>query len=1228
MEDATPILIEELNHFNLKNVNEDNQIFFRIKKEEKKDEEEKKEHISKYKLNYPSLLKDLRDKIDQEEEIYNNEFLCNLLLMPSDVEITNKLSIFSCITYLYQLTKKFELIYSINNKIEEKYMKYINQDNCLYFLNIICRAAYFCIEQNNCFYAYKYILKGDELINKFKFSENKINATNKHKSRIIENLKNYINEKISLFNNEKFIQEKGNKIKELIDLILTFKNNLEIEESTSNDDKSKYLYIINKKWIVNTKLFISFFLSALENKADDIKKLIEQAFDINYVFKCYFNISIKNDLCILPAYPGPIDNIPITEFKDHWVDYKNLDENFFIKKGLKLNEDYILVNYKDWHFLKSVFGVTNKILRKKNNLDLIDIKFILLDKRLKIDEENATLLKQRHIQINQNSTIKQLKYKILNSINNFYEGKYRNFNKKKQEISFLILDKKQKSLLFEIVFALVKGVDMYESLDIHRLELDENSNLNDFFQKYDKNKHILIVEIFKVNDLPFLFDLKPQNENKYLCNMCNKEITNLDQKYNCICHFSIFCSKKCSANSDIHRRFENELKNFVLREFNISNIFELDIRQILHNYTNLGRAGLDNLGNTSHMNSVLQCLSKNEDLTKYFLNQFYLLDKISISNPNSRESFTKAYYDFLNIMFNGKENPINCTEFRDVFINKLKRLNINEQQDSYIFLTNLFELLHMELNRCSNKEEIKLEIYEQKEGETDQEASIRELKKCKNKDDSIIYDLFQGQCKLTIECKDCGSKSFYYKNFLTLGLPIPSKKSRMQFKLFTNEGRYIKIIAKVDENTLMSDIVLNSISHIKKSNYFEYLKTTKVKDNLFNYNVSEVPQNILYNNIQIIEFNKSHLITNIYETNYLDIKDINSNNIKNKKIDKKIDNLKYFEYSNKHKNSEIIIFEKSINSLDQNYIDIYVYPVRELIKQGIFGAIINYDFIMSYPLIISIKKYNNFKDLKTLIFNKFKKILNSQVQNYIDAVDIYFPHFNDKWENLKIKEGKCPICSKAYDKNINSCSLFHSSFDTNIKISDFIEKVNKGKPLVLFVKSELYDGSQLYDGLNLFSEKKNEIHSKTNLTIYDAIDLLNDGEIDTNKWWYCNKCKKEKMSFKKKKIYKSPYYLIIQLQRFKSKGNTKKGSVKNDTLIEYRQSLDLKDFVIGPDKEKSEYTLYGVVLHKKAINGNHNYAYCKSFDDWILYDDTNLESLESLVNKDAYLLFYKRKNFG
>jgi hypothetical protein len=199
----------------------------------------------------------------------------------------------------------------------------------------------------------------------------------------------------------------------------------------------------------------------------------------------------------------------------------------------------------------------------------------------------------------------------------------------------------------------------------------------------------------------------------------------------------------------------------------------------------------------------------------------------------------------------------------------------------------------------------------------------------------------------------------------------------------------------------MSDIILKSILKLKKSNYFEYLKTAKIENNLFNYNVGEVTDNILYNNIQVIEFNKAYLITNIYKTNYLDI---NKTNIK------RIDNLRYIEYINKHKNYELVLYEKNINSLDGNYIDIYVYPVAELEKENMFMNIVKYDLILSYPIIISIRKNDTLKDLQISIFNKMIKLLHSQFHSYLDYVDICFPHFTDKWENLKIREGKCPIC--------------------------------------------------------------------------------------------------------------------------------------------------------------------------------------------------------------------------
>ena len=42
-----------------------------------------------------------------------------------------------------------------------------------------------------------------------------------------------------------------------------------------------------------------------------------------------------------------------------------------MKKEVKLNEDYLLINEKDWKLLSEIFGATNEIKRKKNKFDLV-----------------------------------------------------------------------------------------------------------------------------------------------------------------------------------------------------------------------------------------------------------------------------------------------------------------------------------------------------------------------------------------------------------------------------------------------------------------------------------------------------------------------------------------------------------------------------------------------------------------------------------------------------------------------------------------------------------------------------------------------------------------------------------------------------------------------------------------------------------------------------------------
>ena len=116
--------------------------------------------------------------------------------------------------------------------------------------------------------------------------------------------------------------------------------------------------------------------------------------------------------------------------------------------------------------------------------------------------------------------------------------------------------------------------------------------------------------------------------------------------------------------------------------------------------------------------------------------------------------------------------------------------------------------------------------------------------------------------------------------------------------------------------------------------------------------------------------------------------------------------------------------------------------------------------------------------------------------------------------------------------------------------------------------------------MKLFNiDTKNEIDSNNRFTIYDSLALFNTEEIlDGEEKWYCNKCKTHQKAKKTMEIYKTPYYLIVQLKRFKHRGALLRSILgsKNETMIDYNEILNLRDFVVGPDKDKSIYDLFSL----------------------------------------------------
>jgi hypothetical protein len=167
--------------------------------------------------------------------------------------------------------------------------------------------------------------------------------------------------------------------------------------------------------------------------------------------------------------------------------------------------------------------------------------------------------------------------------------------------------------------------------------------------------------------------------------------------------------------------------------------------------------------------------------------------------------------------------------------------------------------------------------------------------------------------------------------------------------------------------------------------------------------------------------------------------------------------------------------------------------------------------------------------------------------------------------------------------------------------------------------------------------KKISLNIGKDLNLYDCLNLFNSEEIlDGDNEWYCNICKKHVEAVKKMDIYKSPYYLIIQLKRFKQDNEESSifnifNSSKNTAFVDFpTTNLDLSKYILSENNKGSKYDLIGVINHYGGESFGHYTAYCLNGDKWIEYNDESLSQIreKNVISSAAYVLFYKRRNYS
>ncbi|KAF2269626.1 cysteine proteinase [Lojkania enalia] len=190
----------------------------------------------------------------------------------------------------------------------------------------------------------------------------------------------------------------------------------------------------------------------------------------------------------------------------------------------------------------------------------------------------------------------------------------------------------------------------------------------------------------------------------------------------------------------------------------------------------LHRTGLINFGVTCYMNSVVQCLSANMDLTNIFLSGRYARDLQTDNWKGTKGILPEAYATLLSNLYKGDVSSLRPSTFRKYSARMNSQWGIDEQQDAKEFLEFVLDCFHEDLNRNWNRTPLK-QLTENEELARERlprpYVARIEWNRYLHREDSMIGQIFAGQHASQLRCTTCGTTSTTYEAFWSISVEIP-----------------------------------------------------------------------------------------------------------------------------------------------------------------------------------------------------------------------------------------------------------------------------------------------------------------------------------------------------------------------------------------------------------------------------------------------------------------------
>ena len=455
------------------------------------------------------------------------------------------------------------------------------------------------------------------------------------------------------------------------------------------------------------------------------------------------------------------------------------------------------------------------IITYNSNNDYIDLPMMIVSSYL--NSQKKCLSEKRYLRIHKSSSLEDIKILLQQCLDNYFS-----INKDEATsstsvppiCSFELYSSTNITNKNKFIFTLSFVIDSQRChFDyITNLQLKHITSIDDILTALSTPKTTFIAVITHSNkEIPLI--TLPSLTDKLTCFKCNDTISHNDVSERCKEHPSLcskhYCCTYCLNNDNEHKLFHSTLKQLLHIRFDLKELLSSSLEQFTSHHNKAGLTGLDNIGNTCFMNSALQCLSHCEYLTLYFLNDSYKYEINSNTKYGSGGEIANGYGTLVNELWLGNSSHIHPREFRNIFIRFAKQFAGFSQHDSHEMLTFMLDGLHEDLNR--NKDKPYIEMIDQKESETDDEASERFWMNMLRRDNSIIVDLFYGQYKSTLQCPVCNKISMTYDPFMCLGVPITSALTAdvLVINVNTNEFKIMKM--NVNEKDTFYDVVKKNI---------------------------------------------------------------------------------------------------------------------------------------------------------------------------------------------------------------------------------------------------------------------------------------------------------------------------------------------------------------------------------------------------------------------------------